>query len=577
MKYQILLLILLIIAICFIGFYKNSMYTKNTITNVEKITPAFLQYLDKFYIKNRLFTILCTIFYIIGNISIVFFLRFFYKSNKITDVNLIFIIKDETIYINFSNIFHLFISLLLFFILLIFYKLLLTKLFFDDVLKLHIYLHSNKFYEIIQDICKMVYITNFFGKFYLFFHNINKLRIITSKKLEDTEDIDIYDHIYNNDKILKMSRICVIWAENYKMVFWFFIGIKKIFRWLYIHVCFPDGLIRLIPYFLFFVISFYDFIHFKIYYSYYCFIPIYLLNLFFQLSKFVSTKNLILDKLLYNYFYKNTMNYTEQRHFLKDDTSIFFKNFDQSKQNLSLLNYNQIKYVLNDFEEIEDNLEINQQTKRMNAMYKRWMLNFIYLIIISNLAFRLKNYFIQLSFFNVNMSLNFILFSSLFLILYGSRNIYKYKKPDTAEFDYSSTYYVYNKNYLILYWILILSQFCVSFILLFLTNLNIENEILFEKFEIKLLRYFTIEEKIMLFNKYFMLLFKRMEENKIYEQIIKDLKIFKEELNISDLITETTTINDIRLFIKDILQNYLNIRQKIMDEEKLKFDNIFTN
>ena len=74
-----------------------------------------------------------------------------------------------------------------------------------------------------------------------------------------------------------------------------------------------------------------------------------------------------------------------------------------------------------------------------------------------------------------------------------------------------------------------------------------------------------------------MLLFKRMEENKIYEQIIKDLKIFKEELNISDLITETTTINDIRLFIKDILQNYLNIRQKIMDEEKLKFDNIFTN
>ena len=181
--------------------------------------------------------------------------------------------------------------------------------------------------------------SDFFGRFYLFFYNITKLRIVTSKELGDTENINIYDDIYKTERILMMSKRCVILAEKYFIFFFLFMGLKKICRWLYIHVRFSNGLIPL-------------------------------------------------------------------------------------------------KYIL---------------------------------------------YF-------------FLLF-----ILYSSKNIYKYQQPNAPEFDFCGTHYVYNKIYFAIYWILILLQGGLFLLLLFLIKLNIEDEILVEISQIRIGRYFTIEEKITIF------------------------------------------------------------------------------
>ena len=259
---QLLIIILLFSLIIFIKRYKNFLYKSiSTADNTENL----FKYLDKYYIKNKLFTIICVFFYILGNLSIFFFIRI--KSP--TKSNNLFIGDNLMIEsFNMLSFTNMLTSLILFIIIIILYRVLLNKMFFDEVLKLHIYLKTHKYYIKVLRFLTKTYFIEFFGKYYLFLFNISKGRIITSNSIQDAKDFDIYSDIYDSPKIIRLSSLLVKITKQSYFLLLFFKVLREVFGFLYFHIRLR-GFIPYIPYIILPLSLFYDFLHLKICYTYY--------------------------------------------------------------------------------------------------------------------------------------------------------------------------------------------------------------------------------------------------------------------------------------------------------------------
>lgn len=586
-KIQLSILFILIAIIFIIRFHKKKIREKVVvpIDKNEQTIFLFLQYLDRYFITNKVFTFICTILFIIGNISIFFILRLLYKSNLLSVEHSLFEIANDSIIWNYTAIFYTLGYLFLSLIIVIFYKMLLNALFYDEIIKFHLYFQNTKWYEKISNIFVLQYITEFFGSLYLFFHNISKLRIITSLNIEDTEDVDCYSYIYDNATIENYSRFCVNLAEKYKLFLWIVIMLRKCFRGFYIHFRFDPGLVSLLPYFIFFNVSFYAFINMKTYYLPYAIFILYIVNLIMQYGKFCCQGDSIFNGKVFNYFYDNTIAYKEQHLLLKTNPILFMKNFSKSKINNTIFAYIKIddsfvNYILNNNFENKKDYKNYPETKKikdgLTFMYKRWLFLTNGFIVLCYILLNINNFYIKLSSLNISINITYILTFLYIVIFICSKMACKYTKPiDGMDFDWS--YYKFNKSYNIIFWILMLIQIIIYIIFLLMNNIVFYDETILKKWGIKLKRYFTIEEKIKYFDDCFEIFIQQYDnKSEISKKVLSGAKLFKEELNISDMITENTKLKDLRLFTLSIIKLFEDSCFKIYIKPSIIYELIIT-
>ena len=101
---------------------------------------------------------------------------------------------------------------------------LLDVLFYTEVLKLNLYLLKHfKIYNKIRGVITVTIVFKynaFLGKLYIFFFHLSELRYKPIPREEQDEDdmtIIEYDEIYDNEKILELSKWCLALAQKNKL------------------------------------------------------------------------------------------------------------------------------------------------------------------------------------------------------------------------------------------------------------------------------------------------------------------------------------------------------------------------
>jgi hypothetical protein len=116
----------------------------------------------------------------------------------------------------------------------------------------------------------------------------------------------------------------------------------------------------------------------------------------------------------------------------------------------------------------------------------------------------------------------------------------------------SKAKYVHNKKFNRIFWICALIQIHIYGIMLIKTHIILASDnILWEALGIQIVINYTLEEKIMFLHKYFEFATKIAN---IPEEDKDILKLFLEEIELSNIIAEHTTLRHIRLFIDELIR-----------------------
>lgn len=521
-------LILIVIFILFIlicGFYKRIKYPEISFEIAFQNKTIFNQYLSRYCITNMKFTLLCVILYILGKISIILYLRITCLSliNQTTILDIFPLdlesvkssMKFDFIYL----LWPLIIKLILFVISFTLFNVLLDRLFFQQILKMHIFLRSIYSYNYILHIFRKEY-SDIIKKLTLFFYNIANLRYQSSEE-EGYLDFAVYKDIYENKFILQLSKLCVDLAKKFKVVFWIFIQLNKLFIWLFMRIHF-EYIIPQIAILLYFSAIFYDIIHLKLYYTLYALIIIYLIRLIIQIKKFAISKNGIIDLALSNFFYDS-------------------KNESHFNQRNTLHTNIGIKYILNKFQQKYDYSEESLLiTKRVKKIYKRLTAICINMIFLLYFVFKHDIYIISIEKYNIEISFAYLLLMINIIIIIVSRKIF-YLKANPVTIDMYAEY-EYNKKYNMIFWLFILISniICISIIIKATLQISLDN-ILWNLYYLKIIRYYTLIEKTNFLHKYI-------------KQFIKSIPMFKDDVD--DIHFKAILIN---------LQEYLEFKHLKID------------
>ena len=128
----------------------------------------------------------------------------------------------------------------------------------------------------------------------------------------------------------------------------------------------------------------------------------------------------------------------------------------------------------------------------------------------------------------------------------------------------------YDEFYIFLFWILNIISIGILYFGYFYISFNIHNIsdylIYWKYFSIKY--EYSLEYKVKIFNNQLDYIMKIYD---IKGQHLENIKLFIEQLNMKEFITEKTTIKDINMFIEDLLQNYSKILIRMLKKyERLK-------
>ena len=558
---QIIIIILFFSILRYINNYKEFLYAKLTTEKTKLLAEDVYKYLDKYFIKNKVFTITSAILYIIG--YIVFFiiiriLNLIHYNYRISPF------EQEKLSITFSSFIYILISFGLFIIILILYRRLLDMMFFDEILKLHFYLHNKHFYAKFRRIITSGYLNDIWGKFYLFFFNVSKNRIITSAAIDDVEEINIHSDIYKNQRIINISIFCIDLSQK-SIIFQFtFKGLKSFFGFLYFHMRLKMFISK-IPFIIIFMGILYDFSRLSIHYTYYSIFIAYLILIFFQCIQFFDSKNNLMDYFISEYFYKNTIPYEEQRKNLNENIQKYLEDLFKSKQNRKLSSYikdsSLINYLLKDMQEDIYNDEEKKNIKKFNKMYSRWTILLVFSIITSYIVYNKNTYILIILKYNLEFSIMYPVLLLLLLLIYLS---YKTFNVPLKTKEYHNTYiidYFHNKRYSKLFWIFTLFQLYLYWILFLKANLmGINQELLLKIVNMRIIKIFSLDEKIAFFYLHLesILTMTNLHE---YPQIVERIRLFINEINVTDIITEDTTLNDLKVYVEDIIENSLRYYQ----------------
>jgi hypothetical protein len=166
---QAVISLILLLGIYLTLYWKAILYTKPDRTLLEKNPYVILFYLDKFFIKSKLFTFSCCFIYVILNVVFILYIRFIYLGLA-QEVQL-----SDTIIANVSVLVLLKTLLLILFsfFALVLYYYLINLVFYDEILKLYLYITQYQkiksqliFFDIKYSVRAVI------GPLYLFFDNI---------------------------------------------------------------------------------------------------------------------------------------------------------------------------------------------------------------------------------------------------------------------------------------------------------------------------------------------------------------------------------------------------------------------
>lgn len=154
-----------------------------------------------------------------------------------------------------------------------------------------------------------------------------------------------------------------------------------------------------------------------------------------------------------------------------------------------------------------------------------------------------------------------ICFVPLIILLFCSVNTFKLNK--NIEY-YSFKEYIYNSKYNKIFLIFAAIQLYIFWVLIVKSNINFAyDESLWKGFGIEIIKTFTIEEKMLLFDKYYdkfmEALYLQKEHIKGLEEHINIFKTFLSELNFKDLIGEKTTLLEIKNFFSELFEYQYHI------------------
>jgi hypothetical protein len=548
-----------------VTLYKNIKYNKKLLKAKEISKEDFLLYLDNYYIENLFFTISCVLFYFIGNISWVLYLRI----KAITALNMenktLFAPRESDVNINIDIMYVLDVTFyfILFLITILVFKQLLHALFYDEVVKLHLYLSNwdkhfyyYKFTKSFSDI--RFFIGDCFGKVYLFVYNVCNFVPMSKPDNPDWNECNEYDSIYEKEHIQKLSLFCVDLVKKHPICLSLFKLLRFIFNWLCKHMTFGRfGFIRHIPYLILIPIMFYDLLHMKLYYTLYAFLPVYVIMILKQVSHFMGKKHVVFDCDLSKYFYDNTLNYAKQRILLKEDMNLYLSIVLKSGSKYDLV-FNKarfIKYVLNDFcdPENEYRYEMSPRAKILLNMYRHYFVMCVIGMSLCYSIYTIKIHKITVISLNIEVSLIYVLIPLFILTYYSCQKTHYTEEPT----------WVTHKNFNRLFWICTLIQSLIYGIILIKAQIMLaSNNILWQGLGIQIMIRYTLEEKLTYLHKYFEF-FINLE--KIPEQDRNNFKLFLEELDPRTVIMEHTTIRDIRLFIEGLVRRYSELHIRYLE------------
>nr|NP_062856.1 hypothetical protein PhpooMp11 [Physarum polycephalum]BAB08090.1 unnamed protein product [Physarum polycephalum] len=365
-------------------------------------------------------------------LSIIFYLRYLYLGQNF----MLYKSENSIIYLSsFSRL--LFMSILIIIVIYNFYKLL-DIIFFDEILKLYLYFFRHKFNDKMRLFVIAYSIRNIWGPIYLFFDSICNFTPIPDEYYYD--DHYIYDWIYNYTFVTKLSLNLFIYQNTF-MIHLFFKCSKKMFRLLYIHLHF-DAFGKYLHILLLSIVIIYEIIHTNMYYTYYMLFITYIINVIYKYYIFEKKKDFMFDGLLNKNFYNvQYFIFANNKSTLNMKTNIDYLYFMEK-----LKEETTIKYILNDFEQVPEEL-VNKQ---INQMYLRFSIILI-LLFMTIFLYDVIRYSIIIKILNYNIYSFFILLPLIF-ILYSATKIFTLS--NTAEID-DFTEYVFNKKFNIISWILI--------------------------------------------------------------------------------------------------------------------------
>lgn len=309
-----------------------------------------------------------------------------------------------------------------------------------------------------------------------------------------------------------------------------------------------------IPYIIYFMLLFRDFTCLEIYYSYYGFFVFYIYLLYYSTLNFWAKTNAVKDNYLYEYFYGNEIPYIEQRENIRNAISL-----PSTKQNNKLFtaikNGTINEYILNDLtvKYSYSTPEYEKRIKRYNDMMKRYALIVIHFILIIYVLYNKHRYTMEINVLGLEWKVSFAYVLILFLIwiIYISINVLKSFKENYSN-DLAS--YTYSKGYNILYWLNNIIMLGLYYILFVKTTLFIiPDGILVQFGEVKLVYHYFFEEKLVFFYYYVDYYLNYNFSKPTVEFLIS----FIGQLNVKDIIDESTTIRDLKILINDISLSYM--------------------
>ena len=552
-KSLLLLFIILILMLVITYFYKA--YQKAILKNIKESPELILIYLDKYYINNITVVIFNTMLYFGINVILLVWLRSKYFLDYFgQDIKLDF---SFTI----SN-FYLLINILLLLVNLILFKILLNKLFYDELIKLHLFFYRTSAYLEFCSFIRKDYCIDLFGKIYLFLFNVCKLRALRDlNDLSDYCDFFIYETIYENDKIIKLSQNLVELSKRYGIILLLMKLLRFIFKILFYHIRVYDGFIPYIPRILFMIVIFYNYLWHMQYNIYYIFFIYYFFTFIIDTSLFIIDKDCMIDGTITRYFYYNPVNYSLNRVNLKNNLTSYFETLKSCPNNFSLIwdinNLSLYKYLINDFKDPD-------YRKSLASLYKR--ITFILMVIlISYTLYVNNNIYITVLLYKIKLPITILLLPVLGILIFISKKAYRIiREPDDES--YNNTIYETNKKNNRLFWIIAL--FTISFMGYIYIGSKMKGlEVYHHIGIIDIIRYHTIEEKISVFYEYLELYMKRF---KLEGQDVANLNLFIKEFNIEMIIFEDTTLRELALFIEDLIIRY------IIKAEELQYNTFYS-
>lgn len=557
--------ILLLIAIHIIIYIKKIYnlykypFIKDKISNAT--LEIFVQYLDKYYITKKYYTAFSVMLYFIGNIGIVLYLRIFINKHKATGSS-VYPIDVTYVPMELSFYYTMLFSLILFILVIISYKRMLNDMFFIEVLKSHIYLYENQYYATIKRCFDVFAFKQKICKMYLVLFNIAALREYIPEKDDFTNAENIWygfdssKDVYQNKHVYALSVLLTNVAHKYKLFRLLMLLSSKILH-VILYLFAEKRFMFYIPYIIYFSVVFYDFIHLKFYYAYYAFFPFYIITLIMSLILFLDDKDGIKDYNIYQYFYKNGVDYARQR--CTFGTNIYLDIINISKQNRNLFKkfYNEThlqEYVMKDLYtvSITDNPDQKAFIIKGRASVKRYYVLCLLFICTMYTIIHSTNYTLNL--FGIKVSLGLIMVLLYTILTHCIINIFK-SAPNNIDDD--PIKYKYNKYYHMLYWILLSPILFMLYLLLIKDTLFlITDGILWQYENIKVIRFYAMEDKIVFFYKY---LHQFIQLNNISDKITTIIMTFIKETDVISLIDQEMTLDEIKKLVNDIFEHYNGI------------------